>query len=217
MTFPIVMFVVGALMLAVGVLGKIQIREIVSEASGKTARIALTFAGVSLMVLACFMYRTEPPTLPGLPAAQQAKADSQAAPGQPAVSITSPASDHIIDVQLVENGGGAFEVRGTSLGIANDPNRRIVLLLHPEKPFAAGWWIQPVPVVDSDGKWSVQAWIGNSQFLPAKGDTLMIQAVAASGDIQGQSRVDEVKDLNPVVQSRVIKLTIDKVKKPVKR
>ena len=64
MTFPIVMFVVGALMLAVGVLGKIQIREIVSEASGKTARIALTFAGGSSMVLACLMYRTEPPTLP---------------------------------------------------------------------------------------------------------------------------------------------------------
>ena len=99
----------------------------------------------------------------------------------------------------------------------SDPNYRIALLLHPEKPFAAGWWIQPVPVVDSDGKWSVQAWIGNSQSLPAKGDTLMIQAVAAGGDIQGQSRVDEVKDLNPVARSRVIKLTIDKVKKPVKR
>lgn len=131
---------------------------------------------------------------------------------KPTVDITSPRSGEAIEVKLIETGSGSFLVSGRSERVATDPNVRVYVLIHPSDPFAAGWWIQTPVVMDSDGHWYGQAWIGNLEFPPEVGHTLDILAVVAYPDkVQHRVKVDDYKDLNPIAQSDIVAVRIGSI------
>jgi uncharacterized membrane protein YuzA (DUF378 family) len=212
MTFPIVVAVIGAILLSLGLLGKVQIQGLVGETTSTPVRIVLCIVGPCLLVVAFILYssdRSLSSDSSNLDLSQKLKVVEKG----PTVTITAPVAGEDVEVQLLPKGGGAFAVRGTSEGIAQDADLRVFVLVHPENPFAAGWWIQSPPVMESNGDWSGQAMIGNPQALPKVGDTLNIVAVAAARDVPRQSKADDPKDLKPVAQSKTVRLRIDPIKK----
>jgi hypothetical protein len=98
----------------------------------------------------------------------------------PAVAVTQPKTDKDVRVELDPVGSARFNVTGTSRGVFGTAGRRIYLLVHPEAPEAAGWWIQPDVVLEQSGNWSGTGWIGSKSFPTAAGHRFVIFAVAAA-------------------------------------
>lgn len=212
MTFPIVIAVIGALLLAIGLLGKLQIRELVGETTSTPIRVVLCLVGSGLMLLAFYIYKSDQPG-PADASNITARVNPKSVEKGPAVAITSFVSGQSVEVQLIKGGGGAFTVSGTSAGVEEDASLRIFLLIHPENPYAEGWWIQSPSIMESDGNWSARALVGNAEFLPKLGDTVTILAIAAPRDAPAQTKTDDPKDLKPVAQSKIVRLKIDPVRR----
>jgi len=134
---------------------------------------------------------------------------SSALAPSPTVEITSPRDGESIEVQIAETGSGSFFVSGNSERVAANPDMRVYTLVHPADPYAAGWWIQPSVVMDLDGSWSGQAWIGDPDFPPHAGDKLDVLAIVTSpSQIQNRSKVDDPQDLKPRAQSYIVSVSI---------
>jgi hypothetical protein len=132
---------------------------------------------------------------------------------EPTIEITSPKNRESIEVRIAETGSGSFLVDGNSTRVIDNPRLRILILVHPADPFAEGWWIQPAVVMNSDGTWSGQAWIGDPNFPPNVGNLVDILVIVADPEqVQGQTKVSDPKDLNPVVQSSVVRFSIKSTK-----
>ncbi|MDY6824483.1 MAG: hypothetical protein SWH68_11910 [Thermodesulfobacteriota bacterium] len=132
----------------------------------------------------------------------------------PAVAVNSPDNGAAIAVWLAEEGSGGFTVKGDSKRVTMDPNLRVCVLVHPVDPFAEGWWIQPAVVMNSDGAWSGQAWIGDPENPPHVGDVVDIMAVAALPDrLRGHAKVADPMDLGPAAQSELVEVRIGRLLK----
>lgn len=135
-------------------------------------------------------------------------------PPLPLVTITNPATETQVEMNLQSDiGSGFFSVTGTSSEVLKVPNRRIFVLLHPDDPFASGWWIQQLPTVDEKGLWSTQAWYGGQGTPPKIGNRILVMAVVADPQTVGtQTHINDPKDIEPKSQSNIIKITIGSVK-----
>lgn len=128
---------------------------------------------------------------------------------KPSVAITNPAAGQQIEIRLADTGSGSFTVSGTSSEVFSDPNLRVYVLVHPADPPAAGWWIQQPATVERNGQWSTLAWIGNKDFPPHVGDKIDILVVATKPEqITGFEKISDPKDIKPVAQSDIIKISI---------
>ena len=132
---------------------------------------------------------------------------------EPMVEISSPRVGERIEIEIADTGSGSFVVRGGSERVANNSDLRVILLVHPSNPFGAGWWIQAPVVMNGNGSWSGQAWIGDSETPPQIDDTLDILAIVVDPtQAQNPIRVDDPKDLDPKAQSNVVSVTIGTMK-----
>lgn len=93
---------------------------------------------------------------------------------------------------------------------------RIYLLVHPERPNAPGWWIQPEVALDSKGRWSGVVWIGTKGFEMHAGDELWIVAVIAErrnvlpAGTDGHPWVDDPGALAPAASSKIVHLKVER-------
>jgi len=135
------------------------------------------------------------------------------------VSISEPGDHKGIAVVTDPNGSSHFVVRGTFSRVAGDSTRRIYLLVHPERPVAPGWWIQPDVALDSEGNWSGIAWFGTKGFEASQGDELWIVAVVGKrrtplpGGADGHAWVEDPSALQPDAQSKVVHLTVESARR----
>lgn len=128
---------------------------------------------------------------------------------KPSVAITNPAARQQIEIRLADTGSGSFTVSGISSEAFSDPNLRVYVLVHPADPPGAGWWIQQPAIVERNGQWSTLAWIGNKDFPPHVGDKIDILVVATKPEqVIGFEKVSDPKDIKPVAQSDIIKVSI---------
>jgi hypothetical protein len=128
---------------------------------------------------------------------------------KPSVAITNPAAGQQIEVRLAETGSGSFTVSGTSSAVFSDSNLRVYVLVHPADPPAAGWWIQQPATVERNGQWSTLSWIGNKDFPPHVGDKIDILVVVTKPEqVTGLEKVSDPKDIKPVAQSDIVKISI---------
>lgn len=126
----------------------------------------------------------------------------------PTVEIASPENGEGIEVRIAETGSGSFSVNGSSTRVADKTDLRVYVLVHPSDPFAEGWWIQAAVVMNSDGNWSGQAWIGDPASPPHAGDIVDVITVVAAANQTHGSKVSDPKDLNPAAQSSVVRFNI---------
>jgi hypothetical protein len=128
----------------------------------------------------------------------------------PSATITSYTNAQFINVKTGSAGEGHFSVEGISTSVASDPDLRLYVLVHPADPFAAGWWVQPAVVMDlNSGHWSVQAQIGNSDYPPHVDDQVDLAVVVTSANLlQNGAHVEDLKDVNPVAQSGIVRVII---------
>ncbi|HEX2081720.1 MAG TPA: hypothetical protein VHG08_28710 [Longimicrobium sp.] len=125
----------------------------------------------------------------------------------PEVEITTPLPGQPVELRLSPEGSGAFSVSGSSSGVADDLDRRVYVLIHPEDPWAAGWWVQSQATVDPrSGEWTSRNWFGDRKFTPAPGHRLQLVAVVTRP--HAVTFVNDPKDLRPVAQSRVVPITV---------
>jgi len=135
-------------------------------------------------------------------------------PPPPQVAITNPVVAQQIEVRILpEAGSGSFTVSGTSSGVFANANLRLYVLVHPADPFAAGWWIQQPATVDRNGQWTTQAWIGNKDFPPQPNHKIDILAVVTDpARVAGRMQISDPKDINPVAQSDIVRVSIGSIK-----
>jgi hypothetical protein len=132
---------------------------------------------------------------------------------EPTVEITSSKDRESIEVRIANKGSGSFLVDGNSAGVSSKPALRVYVLVHPAEPFAEGWWIQPAVVMNSDGTWSGQAWIGDPSSSPNVGDLIDVLAVVAASDqVKGHTKVNDPKDLNPLARSNTVRINIGSIR-----
>ena len=130
-------------------------------------------------------------------------------PSPPQIAVSSPNDADAIQVFQRNGGAGSFIVEGISSGVFDNQNLRIYLLVHPAQPFGEGWWIQQHGTVDSSGIWRTEAWIGNDEYPPHRGDRLDVLAVVSkTAVVGGLKHVNDPKDIKPFVQSPIISVTI---------
>lgn|GEM_PF-3492216 len=134
-------------------------------------------------------------------------------PPLPQIAVSIPNDGDAIQVFQRNGGAGSFIVEGISSGIFENQNARIYVLVHPAQPFGEGWWIQQHGTVDQSGKWKTEAWIGNDEYPPHRGDRIDVLAVVSKpAVVGGLKRVDDPKDIKPFVQSPIISVTIRSLK-----
>ena len=128
----------------------------------------------------------------------------------PTIEITVPVNEGEIEVYQREGAGpGSFTVKGTSSEVYSNSKLRIYVLVHPAHPFAAGWWIQPSVTIDQNGEWVTEAWIGNNEYPPHRGDKVDVLAVISHPAYAGNhSHISDPKDIRPVSQSDMITVSI---------
>jgi len=132
---------------------------------------------------------------------------------EPTVNIISPKNGDSIVVKIADTGSGSFFVEGNSTGVIDKMDLRVYVFVHPADPFAEGWWKQPAVVMESDGSWSTQSWIGDKGFPPHVGDLIDIVAlVAASEHIQDITKGIDPKDIKPKAQSNIVRFNIGTIK-----
>jgi len=74
-----------------------------------------------------------------------------------------------------------FEIRGEATGVS--PDWRIYTFVYPVDPVGAGWYIQRLANLRSDGTWvQSPAYLGNENYPATTGDTLEIRAVIVHKD-----------------------------------
>ena len=123
-----------------------------------------------------------------------------------------PPPNFDIAVQLTDN-GGVFKVKGVVTSYKNDANLRIIVLIHSDKPYVKGWWIQTPAVVNDKGDWQTDAQIGSNYYAPNIGDELdVIALVVNKVKIGSDPHVDDINTLDPIIQSDAIHLTIKEIR-----
>lgn len=139
------------------------------------------------------------------------------APEAPAtVAITQPVSGAGLKVAFDPSGSSRFDVAGSSNGVQG--RRRIWVLVHPEKPVATGWWIQPDVALEPSGRWSGIGWIGSKSSQAAPGYRLLVMALVAAErepvpvDENGVPWVRSPAVLDPVATSDAVRVVVADVK-----
>ena len=128
---------------------------------------------------------------------------------KPKITIAIPATGQQIEIRLSETGSGSFTVSGTSSKVYSDPNIRIYVLIHPNDPPAAGWWIQQPAIVERNGQWQALIWTGSKDFPPHIGDKFEVVAVLAKPEqVASVEKVIDPKDIRPVAQSDIVEISI---------
>jgi len=129
---------------------------------------------------------------------------------KPSVVITDPAAGQQVEmVVLPSSGSGSFMVSGGSTEVFADPDLRVYVLVHPAEPFAAGWWVQQPATVDRNGQWTTQVWYGAREFPPQRGNRIdLLAVVSRPGLVAGRVQVSDPKDIGPVAQSDIIRITV---------
>ena len=132
---------------------------------------------------------------------------------RPSIAVTNPVPGQQIEVRLAETGSVSFLVSGTSSGVYSRSNLRLYVLIHPAEPFASGWWIQQPAAVNRNGQWETVAWHGAREFPPQPGDKIDILIVVAdSVDVAGRAQISDPKEIKPVTQSDIIRVSIGTIK-----
>lgn len=133
----------------------------------------------------------------------------------PSVHITRPVSGERVPVDVRPSGGGITDVAGRSESVFGH-DLRIHLLVHPVRPYAAGWWLQPSVSLHDDGSWSGTVQIGNAEWPPQSGHVFEIVAAVvptSSRSVAGE-HVSDVRSLPVEAQSDVVRVTVDTVRAP---
>jgi hypothetical protein len=132
---------------------------------------------------------------------------------KPSVAITDPAMNQAIEVRTIDTGPGSFTVSGISAEVFSDPDLRVYVLVHPADPPAAGWWIQQPATVEQNNSWSTIAWIGSKDFPPHAGDKIdLLVVVTKPENVIGFVNVSDPKDIKPLAQSNIIRVSISATK-----
>jgi hypothetical protein len=135
----------------------------------------------------------------------------------PTVTIAQPGQGNDLKAALDASGSARFDVAGSSTGVSGQNRRRIYLLVHPEQPPAAGWWIQPDVALEPSGKWTGIGWIGSQASQAAPGHRLLIMAIVAPDrepvptDSAGVPWVRSPSVLEPAAVSNVVRVGIREV------
>ncbi len=133
----------------------------------------------------------------------------------PTIGLTSPHSNEQINVKVRNEGGGLFQVKGTSERVVSDVKISVFVLIHPVEPFAEGWYIQPSVTMQPNGDWTGQAQIGDVENPPKDGDSLEIIAIVAErNQKRSGEHVTDPKDLKPMAQSTVMRVGVVVVPTP---
>ncbi len=128
------------------------------------------------------------------------------------ITITTPPPDFDIAIQLTDN-GGIFKVNGVVTSYKKDANLAIIVLIHSDKPFVKGWWMQTPATVNEKGDWQSDAQIGSNYYPPHVGDELdVIALVVNQENIGTDPHVEDINRLEPIIQSDAIHLTIKEIR-----
>lgn len=191
MTFPIVLLAIGALLLSIGLLGRIEMDKFRAGTDSTPTRVLVGVMGTVLMIAAYFVYVNEKQ---GGTSAEANKPAPQAsvnvsssavtpapAPG-PVFAIDRPRAGAALEVPLVE-GTGQIEVKGTLRGLEVDYGKAGVYVFTRTQG-ESEWWYDEAVDADQNGEWTTTALSGSkTKPTPKDRDTgVTIQAVVAEDE-----------------------------------
>jgi hypothetical protein len=195
---PVILVMCGIVLLVIAIL-PIKIEKL-GPLSARQQKIS-AITGITFVILGIVLYFL-PATSLALPAA----------PPSYKITITTPPPDFDIAVQLTDN-GGVFKVNGVITSYKKDTNLRVIVLIHSQKPYVKGWWMQTPAIVNENGDWQSGAQIGSNYYPPHVGDELdVIALVVNQGNIGTDPHVDDINRLKPIIESDVIHLTIKEIR-----
>lgn len=100
----------------------------------------------------------------------------------PRLTVLAPMDGDAVAASHGGVGAALVAVSGSSRSVALDPDLRVVVLVRPVDPFAAGWWTSPPVAVDADGAWRTEIFLGSAEAPAEAGHRFEVLAVATSTD-----------------------------------
>jgi hypothetical protein len=222
MTFPVVLFIAGALLLAIGLLGKIKLKEIEAGTESKPAKWVMIILGLMLMAFAYYVYvsdkktdgpgnsntsgeKTDVPTNVNKNV-NQPSANQSASPSNThtVFTINQPGDNGSFAIQVSE-GTGEIAVKGTCKDLDVDFSKASIYLFTKTEGDDA-WWYNEEVDPDLNGQWETTGLTGSTNVpTPKDRDKLVtIQAIVAKDEdvktaISGNKRKEKfVKSLNNI-------------------
>jgi hypothetical protein len=217
MTFPIVLLIAGLILLLIGLLGKIRMKEVEAGSDNNLVRAIVSMLGIGLLVAAFLFYKSEtrqnvvaegarPAANVPTPLVSATTPTIQPSPTATSLelSITGPKSKESVDV-AVDDGAALIPVSGLAKGFSsNGPSNAHVYVFTNTGP-TTEWWYNEETDPDQDDVWRTVALAGSHESPVKDGQQVTIRAVIATDpDIKAATKGKKVvKRLNAIQNGKI--------------
>lgn len=177
LTFPIVLAIAGILLVLIGVIGEIKIKDWNVGTKSTPGRTIIALFGVGLLVGAFLVYQSDK-----LPGPNNGNTNSNPSPSptpSPEVGINTISADEPLVVKT-DDGAARIPVSGTVKGFPESANSSVYVFTSTGD-FSEWWFNMPVRP-NQDGSWSTSGLAGSREEPAEANQTVKIRAVYATSD-----------------------------------